>query len=204
MLFRSDFAQAEAALHFLVPAILDETVNGRSGRRHGNDDDEMAPHGVYPCAGEDRWIAIACRNDDDWRALAGALGRDDLADIDGPARRTRRAELDLIVAAWTASHPAGALEALLIDLGVPAHVVQHSPECAEDPQLRHQGHLVLVEHPEHGTLTVEASRVDLSVTPSEFVRGAPTLGLHTIEVLTDLLGYDDDRVGALFACGALD
>ena len=199
-----DFAQAEAALHFLVPAILDETVNGRSGRRHGNDDDEMAPHGVYPCAGEDRWIAIACRNDDDWRALAGALGRDDLADIDGPARRTRRAELDLIVAAWTASHPAGALEALLIDLGVPAHVVQHSPECAEDPQLRHQGHLVLVEHPEHGTLTVEASRVDLSVTPSEFVRGAPTLGLHTIEVLTDLLGYDDDRVGALFACGALD
>ncbi len=199
-----DFAQAEAALHFLVPAILDQTVNGRMGRRHGNDDVEMVPHGVYPCAGQDRWIAIACRDDAEWRVLAGALDRGDLADLDGPERRRRRAELDAIVAAWTASRPPDGVEALLIDLGVPAHVVQHSPECAVDPQLAHQGHLHAVEHPQHGNVTVEASRVDLSETPSVLGRGAPTLGLDTIEVLTRLLGYDDDRVGALYASGALD
>ena len=91
-----DFAQAESCVHFLTPAILDQSVNGRCQDPIGNDDPHMAPHGVYRSAGDDRWVAIACRDDADWRALAGLLGRDDLAGLDldarssGPADRAER------------------------------------------------------------------------------------------------------------------
>jgi crotonobetainyl-CoA:carnitine CoA-transferase CaiB-like acyl-CoA transferase len=199
-----DFAQAEAAIHFLTPALLDATVNGRDGRRHGNDDAVMAPHGIYPCAGVDRWIAIACRDDTDWRALADVLGRADLAALDPAARLTRRRDVDDAVTVWTSRRTPADAEALLIGRGVPAHRVQHSPDCVADPQLRHLGHLIPVAHPHHGTVTVEGPRVDLDATPSRVQRGAPILGLDTEEVLTSVLGYDVGRVGALYAVGALD
>lgn len=74
-----DQSQSECSLHFLGPAILDYTVNGRVQVRAGNTDHVFAPHGVYPVAGEDKWIAIVCRTDDDWRRFCAAVGRDELA-----------------------------------------------------------------------------------------------------------------------------
>ena len=73
-----------------------------------------------------------------------------------------------------------------------------------DPQLLHQGHFALVGHAEHGSVTVEASRVLLSDTPAIIERGAPVLGQDTVEVLTRLLDYDEERISSLFAAGALD
>ena len=74
-----DQSQAECALHFLGPAILDYTVNGRVEERVGNSDARFAPHGVYPAAGDDNWVAIVCRDDDDWRRLCAAMKNEDLA-----------------------------------------------------------------------------------------------------------------------------
>ncbi len=82
-----DFAQAEATAHFLTPALLDEAVNHHGPVNQGNSDPNMAPHGVYPCAGDDRWVAIACRDDRDWEALANLLGRTDLAPLGLSARQ---------------------------------------------------------------------------------------------------------------------
>src|SRR5271170_4554167 len=62
-----DQSQAECAIHFLGPAILDYTVNGRVDQRVGNSDAAFAPHGVYPAAGDDNWVAIVCRDDGEWR-----------------------------------------------------------------------------------------------------------------------------------------
>ena len=73
-----DMSQLEASLQFLAPAILDYTANGRVGTRDGNRDPAMAPHGVYPCRGEDRWCAIACANDEQWASLAGIMGHPEL------------------------------------------------------------------------------------------------------------------------------
>ena len=92
-----DVAQLEAALHYLSPALLDYTVNGRVASRAGNADPDLAPHGVYPAAGEDRWVAVACQDDAAWPALCRVLGRDDLgadpelAGRTGPARPAGRA-----------------------------------------------------------------------------------------------------------------
>ena len=64
-----DMSQLETSLHFTAPLMLDQAVNGRGHARMGNRDPDGAPHGVYPCLGEERWVAIACFSDQEWQAL---------------------------------------------------------------------------------------------------------------------------------------
>ena len=131
-----DIAQGEAALHLLAPALLEWTINGRVVTRRGNDDATCVPHGVYPGAGSDRWVAIACQDDAQWRRVATVIGRDDLADLAAADRRARRAELDDVIAKWTSQHPPDVAQARLQEAGVAAHDVQNSTQCLTDPQLR--------------------------------------------------------------------
>jgi crotonobetainyl-CoA:carnitine CoA-transferase CaiB-like acyl-CoA transferase len=179
-------------------------VNGRELSRNGNADPMMAPHGVYPSAGDDAWVAIACRDDADWQALAAVMDRSDLAALTTAERLARRAELDEAVGRWTAKRSPDDAAARAVAAGVPAHAVQNSGECFADPQLQHLGHWVTLPHPEHGTITVEASRIVLDATPADVSGIPPSLGQDTVDVLTSFLGYDDARLGDLFAAGALD
>jgi benzylsuccinate CoA-transferase BbsF subunit len=199
-----DFAQAESAMHFLTPALLDHLVNGTTVTRRGNDDLEMSPHAVYPSAGDDRWIAVACRDDGDWARLAGALDRRDLAGLTVDGRRDRKEEIDRLIAGWTSARSPEEAEAILIAAGVPAHGVQNAGECAADEQLLSVNHFVTLPHSEHGTIVVEGSRMRLSATPANVVGSPPLLGQDTVDVLTEVLGYNDEQLGDLFAVGALD
>jgi crotonobetainyl-CoA:carnitine CoA-transferase CaiB-like acyl-CoA transferase len=200
-----DQSQAETALHVLGPALLDYTVNGHAQSRAGNTDARFAPHGVYPAAGEDRWIAIACRNDTDWRNLCAAIGRAELAAdaryASAADRLARREELDAIVIQWTRTLAAEQAQELLQARGVPAHQVQNSVELFADPQLRHRGHFVKLEHHSLGHFTVEAPRPRLSRTPGEVRRAAPSIGRDNAHVLQTILGYGDDRVSELAVAG---
>ena len=203
-----DLSQAEAALHFLAPAFLDYTVNGVVTTRDGNRDRERAPHGVYPCTGEDRWLALAVRDDRDWRALAEAMGGRELADdpryASAAARLARRDELDALVATFTASCSAEEVERRFRAAGVPASVVANSPEAVRDPQLHARGHFVAISHPARGQGVVEAARFSLSRTPARVDAPAPTFGDGAEWVLTSVLGYDDERIAELAIAGALE
>jgi crotonobetainyl-CoA:carnitine CoA-transferase CaiB-like acyl-CoA transferase len=119
-------------------------------------------------------------------------------------RIDRRAEVNDAVSAWTLHRSPAQAETDLIAHGIPAHAVVHSPELYADPQLAHLGHFAEIPHPHHGTVTVEASRLGLSATPSVIANGAPSFGLHTVDLLTETFGYDFDRIGELFSSGALD
>lgn len=194
-----DLSQAEASLQFLAPAVLDHTVNGRVMERLGNDDPVLAPHGVYPASGEDQWVAVAAGNDQQWRNLCQELGRPDLAPLSACERRQQRRQLDEVVSQWTARcTPAEAAQRLQA-VGVAAHPVQGSAEAFADAQLRHRGHFVEVPHSAMGRTWVEGPRWRLSRTPATVERGSPTLGEHSWEVLTEVLGYDDDRAAELAA-----
>ncbi|MEA3213946.1 MAG: hypothetical protein QOJ19_102, partial [Acidimicrobiia bacterium] len=203
-----DLSQAESTAHLLSPAVLDVQVNGRVAGRHGNDDDHAAPHGVYPANGEDRWVAIACPDDRSWQALAGAMGRADLAGDPALAtlagRIEQRRELDEAVAAWTSSLTAAEVQDCLQALGVPAHELLDSAGCWADPQLQHRGHFQELSHPLHGTVRVQGPRLHFSRTATSVHRAAPPLGEDTFEVLHDLLGYDDDRIAELAAAEVLE
>jgi crotonobetainyl-CoA:carnitine CoA-transferase CaiB-like acyl-CoA transferase len=199
-----DLSQAEATMQLQAPAILDYTVNGRVMERAGNDDLVFAPHGVYPVAGDDRWLAIAVTDDRAWKALCEQLGRADLADLDAAARLDQRRHLDEVVSVWTAGRDGEATMELLQAAGVAAHMVQNTVEAIADPQLDHRNHFVDVPHDAMGTTVVETCRLHLSRTPPLVDRGAPTLGQHTWQVLTEVLGYDDDTAAELIGRGIFE
>jgi crotonobetainyl-CoA:carnitine CoA-transferase CaiB-like acyl-CoA transferase len=183
-----DFAQAEAGIHALAPAILDYTINRRVWPRRGNDDRRFHPHGVFPAAGEDAWVALACTDDAQRSALAGLVGGTDAATI----------------SAWTSAHDADTAASTLQGAGVPAYAVQDSASLMCDPQYAHQQHFRQVSHPVHGSMTIEGTRFKMSRSlPLVDVCG-PTLGQHTFDVLTGILGYDDDRFTELLISGAIE
>ncbi len=198
-----DLSQAEAALHLLAPALFDWQLSGRIWARAGNDDRNLFPHGVYPTAEDDGWIAVVCQSDAAWPALAGLIGADPgLASA--AERRQARAAIDAAISTWTGARPARKAEAELAAAGVAAHGVQNSAEAIHDPQLQHRGHFATVPHPSHGEVVVEGTRVRFSRTPGSPRRGAPELGEHTALVLSDILGYDDVRIAEVLSAGALE
>ncbi|HTO06488.1 MAG TPA: CoA transferase [Myxococcota bacterium] len=202
-----DQSQAEAAFHFLAPALLDASLNGRTPVPMGNDDAELYPHGVFPAAGADRWLALAVRDARDWSALCAALGRADwgadpgLAEV--TARRARRSEIDAALAAWSAERDAHAAERELQARGVPAHAVLDMAELYADAQLRHRGHYLAIPHPTLGSVTVEAPRFRLSRTPARVPERALSYGCDNGRVLGEILGFDREQIAALAASGAL-
>jgi crotonobetainyl-CoA:carnitine CoA-transferase CaiB-like acyl-CoA transferase len=183
---------------------LDYLRNGRVLERNGNRDPAMAAHGVFPCQGHDRWVAVAVDSDETWRALCEELGRADLARLRTAERLTRVDELEGVVADWTSRFDEDEAERRLQARGVPAHVVANSPESWRDPQLAHRGHFVTTDHALHGPLVVEGSRWRFSRTPPTTYRAAPTLGQDGFEVLNGLLGYDVDRIADLAAAELLE
>jgi crotonobetainyl-CoA:carnitine CoA-transferase CaiB-like acyl-CoA transferase len=200
-----DLSQAEASLQVLAPALLDREVNGRVAQRRGNADRVHAPVGIYPAGpdGEDRWIAVSCRSDDQWRALCELTGRTDLAGLSQQQRHARSDELDGVLAAWTAGQDPVTLTTTLQALGIAAHPVQHSPDCLADPQLLHRGHVSRVPHPLHGEVAVEGPTVRFSRTPGYPAWAGAPLGHHNAMVLGEFLGYGEDRIAELVVAGAI-
>ncbi|MGF1596929.1 MAG: CoA transferase [Acidimicrobiales bacterium] len=199
-----DFSQMEASTHFLTPALLELQRTGHRASRVGNVDATACPHGVYPAHGHDRWIAIVCETDDQWRRLALELRRPDLADLGVDERRGRSAELDELIGGWTARQIGAGLQLRLQAKGIPAHEVQNSGECMTDPQLVHRRHFRWVPHPEAGRVVVDAMPYTLSRSPGGFDWAGPTYGQHSMEVLEGILGYDGDRIAELAMAQALE
>jgi benzylsuccinate CoA-transferase BbsF subunit len=203
-----DLSQAEAAIHMIAPAVLDQGLNEHTWSRMGNRDLQMCPHAVFPARGEDRWVAIACHSDEAWRALCGVAGfTEQLADIslatvDG--RFGREDELEKLISEWSVGQDENDLQARLIDAGVAAHVVQNSEECVNDPQLAYRQHFINVAHSGVGEMVIEGSRFHLSRTPANTNRAHPGVGEHNAEILTDVLGYDVDRMADVFASLAME
>jgi crotonobetainyl-CoA:carnitine CoA-transferase CaiB-like acyl-CoA transferase len=202
-----DLSQLESSLHFLAPEILEYTVNGRVPRSRGNADAVAAPHGIYPCVAEDgeRWCAIVCEDDAQWRGLVDAMGQPEWA-RDGrlataAGRRAQEAMLDARLAEWTAPQPAGALAERLQTAGVAAGPVQSCADLHRDPGLAARQAFAWVEHPEMGRTPYEtwAFRLGGDAAP----RRAPLLGEHTDEVLGGVLGLSRAEIARLAAAGVL-
>lgn len=201
-----DLSQVEAAMHFLEPLILDQTVNGRTAPPAGHSSRNAAPHGVYPTVGVERYIAIAVETTEQWRALRAiapleAFSGDQFDALE--ARQAVTAELTSALEAWTAGQDGRALEETLVAAGVPASVVQRMSELHEDPQLAAREFFQVLPHTASGLVTHDGFATRFSAKQEMLHSSAPVLGEHTDYVLREILGIDDATIGELAAAGAL-
>lgn len=208
-----DMGCTEAGAWLNGPCMLDFTVNDRPVRRPGSPDSNhsdapaMAPHGIYPSAGEDRWVAIACRDDRDWAAMAAVVGEpwgaeDRFATLAG--RLAAQDELDGLVGAWTAGRDRAEVAAALQGAGVPASIVA-TPEdrIDHDPGTAAWGLWPEVHHGEIGDVRVDGLPLHLSASDWEIHRGAPCLGEHNDIVFGEILGLNAAEIDRLAEAGAI-
>ncbi|OGA87332.1 MAG: hypothetical protein A3G27_19545 [Betaproteobacteria bacterium RIFCSPLOWO2_12_FULL_66_14] len=205
-----DLAMYQAGAATLGPIIMDYFANARVAARIGNRHEAMAPHNVYRCAGEDRWIAIAIDSDAAWQALRRAMGEPAWARAsryDGLAGRLEdREALDRQLCSWTAGHDAEPLAARLQAEGIMAGVVENGRDLLHDEQLHERNFLERVTHPPEsgiGARRYIGRPWQLSAARLAITRPAPQLGEHNREVLTGLLGYSSPEVDELEKKGVI-
>jgi crotonobetainyl-CoA:carnitine CoA-transferase CaiB-like acyl-CoA transferase len=197
-----DLSMQEANLSFVGDAAIEERLTGEQRPRSGNRHPQFAPHGIFPSAGHDRWIALAAESAEQWQALDSVAGRGWAADprfADNDARKTNEDALEAEITAWTRTEDRDALADRLIGAGVIAAPVLEPHEVVQDPGMRERGTLVEIDHPEAGRWIQAANPVRYSRTPAEEAWHAPLQGEHAREVLRDLAGVDDERYDQLVA-----
>jgi crotonobetainyl-CoA:carnitine CoA-transferase CaiB-like acyl-CoA transferase len=187
-----DVSAREVASSLLGEALL-MAAAGAEPHRAGNAHPQLAPHGVYPAAGEDRWISIAVASDAEWQAMTGVMGAAELASdprfATAPARLANRDELDVAVSRWTVTLEANAAAERLEAAGVAAHASWTTPEIAADPHLRARHAIVEVQEPDGKTRA--AVKVPMRLSKGGEIgiaRGTPKLGEHEDYVYGELLG----------------
>jgi crotonobetainyl-CoA:carnitine CoA-transferase CaiB-like acyl-CoA transferase len=201
-----ELSQHEAGILYYGEYLVARQLEGQEPRRLGNADPACAPSGVYRCAGEDDWIAITARTQEQWQALAALAGagwRDDDRFARMDARIAHRADLDAAVGEFTRTRDKLELMAALQKAGVPAGAVLSAPEWLADPHLQARGyysHLADADRPPRvsdGLPVLINGHRDYSGW-----RRAPMLGEHNAEILAEL-GFTAADIGALQEQGVI-
>ena len=202
-----DVSQVECAVYSLSPWVLDYVANGTVETRMGNRSVRAAPHGAFPCAGEDRWVALACWDDDDWQRLGAAMELDPAVIERFAFAETRMDALDDVegvVAEWTAAREPLDVAETLQGVGIEAVPVADLGDACTDPQLHHRGHFVTLEHPCMGECGYERNGFRLSDAPAGYSRSSPLLGQDNAFVLGEILGISSAEQDRLAADGVLE
>jgi crotonobetainyl-CoA:carnitine CoA-transferase CaiB-like acyl-CoA transferase len=196
-----DLSQVEVVASYTGDAIMHYVLRGENPTRRGNAHDVFAPHGVYRCDGEDRWVAIAVTTDEEWDALCRAIGDGELlADESlwsGLGRIEQRTRIDSRIEAWTSGRDPIEVTGLLQTAGVPAGNVATSRDLYEDPHLAARGYFEPVEQPFAGTHLYPGAGWKMSLTSQRSRLPSPRLGEHNDYVLRSLLGLSTEELQSL-------
>ncbi|HAL47461.1 MAG: CoA transferase [SAR202 cluster bacterium] len=204
---RIDVSQYEAMASFLPQGIMDYSLNQRIRERQGNRDDILAPHDVYRCSGDDQWVSIAVATDDEWEAMANAMGHPewslDERFSEALQRWSNQDILDELIQEWTEQHTHYEVMHTLQAVGVAAVATLTSDELMEDPHIKDRGFFVEVDHAEMGPHMLTGPSWKMSETPGRIKRGAPLLGEDNEYVFGQILGFPSDKLDDLTERGAL-
>lgn len=212
-----EVAQCEAVVGSIADLLAAESVEPGSVRPMGVHTEQAAPGAMYRCAPEvdatggenaEMWVAINCRDDADWRALCGVIGRPELADDPRYAAFADRAaaadELDAIIGEWTLSRNRYDITDACQAVGVPAGPMLTSPDLLENEHFKQRGFLVEIDQPGVGVFTLEGKGFIASGMTEPVETPAPWLGEHSVEICRDLLGRDDATIDDLIARGIVE
>jgi crotonobetainyl-CoA:carnitine CoA-transferase CaiB-like acyl-CoA transferase len=202
-----DVAQLEGGIQFLAPVLLDYVANGRIQERKGNRCDYAAPHGAFPCKGEDRWCVIAVFKDEEWKKLCQVMG--DPAWAKDPkfntllGRKQNEDELERRLGEWTTKFTAEEVTIKLQSVGVEGAIVKNPKEMYEDPHLNQYLWAEMV-HPEIGKYHLQLPSYKLSEAPPQLRMSGPLIGEHNEYVYRELAGFSKEEYDALQKDGAFE
>ena len=201
-----ELSQVDATAFLLGATYLDYFVNGHSAGPLGNGSTRYAPHGAYPCRGDDAWCVIAVRDDEEWQALKLAMRSPTWSEDEGlstvEGRLARSEELDRRIGDWTRDFSPHQVMQILQRAGVPAAAVQDGEHLFMDPHLRERGFVTEIDHPETGPVEYAGPCVGLSRTPGrlDWWRSG---GQDNEYVLGGLLSMPRDEIRRLEQAGVL-
>ncbi|WP_342642091.1 CaiB/BaiF CoA transferase family protein [Rhodoligotrophos ferricapiens] len=202
---RITLSQIDSTLAMFPDDLLDYAANGRLAEPGQVDDPDAAPHGVYPCLGEERWLALSVKGDAQFAALCCVMGEPGLAtdprfrNVAG--RKAHLDKLDATITAWTARHDAQALMGQLQSVGIAAGIVQNAEDLlVRDPHLKARGFWQYLEHPVMQRSVYHGVPAQIGGLSNRYQSPAPLLGQHNDE-LPALTGLSPDLIAELAAKG---
>ncbi|QLY28781.1 CaiB/BaiF CoA transferase family protein [Nocardia huaxiensis] len=201
-----DSAIYEAVLAMMESLLPEYALTGYQRERTGSVLPNVAPSNVYPTTGGEL-ILIAANQDTVFARLTELMGRPELAADERYSTHTGRgahmAELDDLIAEWTATAEAGELLERLHAAGVPAGRIYTARDMFADPHFAAREAIARIAHPEFGELPMPNVVPKLSATPGSIRHAGPDLGQHNAEVYGELLGLDAEQLAKLADAGIL-
>ncbi len=186
-----DLSSSECMSTLVGPELMEYTMNGRNAKRNGNQDAIMAPHNVYRCKGDDKWISIAVGTNNEWKALCTAMGNPEWfrkAEYeDAFGRYADRHEIDEKIGEWTVNFEHEELMKKLQAVGVAAMPSFDAEEILTDPHTKARGLFTTVQHPKIGEQVVMGPAWKFSETPAKVMKAGPLMGENNEEIFCDLL-----------------
>jgi len=192
-----DLAMGELVMTMLPEGVMDYVMNGRERYRMGNHDEVMAPHNCYRCQGEDKWVAIAVTNEEEWQALCQVIDkpewRRDERFSDPLSRWKHQDELDRLIEIWTKEHTHYEVMEMLQKAGVPAGPSFDTGELIDDPHFQSRRLCLEMDHPEVGPRMAAGLPPKWSGIEPHYSH-APLFGEHNSYVFHDLLGLSEEEI----------
>ena len=198
-----DLSEMETVMTLIGGQILDYTMNERIQRRAGNQHPWMAPHGCYRCQGDDKWVAIAVRSEEEWQLFCIAIGNPAWVTeerfSDMLSRWQNQDELDKHIEEWTSNLGHYEVMHILQEAGVPAAAVLNAKEIFFDKHVKERGFFEIVNHPEIGKRPTPTMSFKMSKTPGSIRKPTPLLGEDNEYILGELLGMTKAEIEQLTA-----
>lgn len=196
-----DLSMLRATVATMGVGLMEYAMTGRVLGPRGNFSPVMSPYGNYPCRGEDAWVSIAVRTEEEWQGLREAIGDPEwMGDPSFGSRFQRlnhRRELDRRLSIWTSGFSPQEVTQRLQAHGVAAVPVMDAEERLFDPHFRDRGLYQDVDHPALGSEPIFNLMWQLSRTPPAIRGHAPLLGQHNRQVFGGILGLPDHQIKRL-------
>ena len=189
----------EGAAAFCGPWLIEHQL-GEPVKRFGNRHPNMAPCGIYRCAGSDDWVAIACRDDRDWYAICATIPGSLDATADLEERVQTHHNIDRLIETWTLRHSKTAAADILQEANIPAGPVNTTPDMTSDSQTIARNFFVSIER---GPTPIPGNPIKMKGISSADWTPCPRLGADNHEILREWLGYSIKEIDALECSGVI-
>jgi crotonobetainyl-CoA:carnitine CoA-transferase CaiB-like acyl-CoA transferase len=201
-----EVCQVEQVVGVMGDLLAKESLVPGSIVPRGNHSDHGTPWGLFPTDGNDQWVAICVRSDEEWVALVEVMGSPDWADaaMSEPARRVAENDIEARIAEWTATLTSGAITDACLAAGVPAGPMLTGATQSVDPHLEARGYLVKLDQPPIGGMIFEGAAFHASAMIGPDIFPAPGLGEHAREIAAERFGLPAEEIEELIVSGVLE